>query len=286
MTPAVPFVNVRAVPRRTNGLLDELIEFPWWVSVVVGALVFFGIRWLLPAFAGSNMFLRPLASAIQPVAWFFTLPFLVTAAFAALRAFRRRDLLDSQRGLQSLRALSWQDFERLVGEAYRRRGYTIEEVGGAAPDGGVDLRLFSAGHKTLVQCKRWRTTQVGVSLVRELYGVMVGEKAERAIFVTTGNFTDDARSFANGKPLDLVDGEALAKLVEGVQTSHVSGEPIATQRAPSASPLSLGSESSSPPCPKCGGEMVRRVARRGANAGNAFWGCRRYPACRGVRDSI
>ena len=119
--------------------------------------MFFGIRGLLPAFAGSNIFLRPLASAIQPVAWVFTLPFLITAAFAALRASRRRDLLDSQSGLQSLRALSWQDFERLVGEAYRRRGYTVEEAGGTSPDGGVDVLLYSGGRKTVVQCKRWRT---------------------------------------------------------------------------------------------------------------------------------
>jgi restriction system protein len=256
------------VPRRKNGLLDDLIDLPWWVSLVVGAFVFFGIRWFLPAFAGSNIFLRPLASAIQPVAWIFTLPFLVTGAFAALRASRRRDLLDSQSGLQSLRALSWQDFERLVGEAYRRRGYTVEESGGSAPDGGVDLVLYSGGPKTVVQCKRWRTGQVGVSLIRELYGVMVAEKAERAIFVTTGTYTEEANAFARGKPLELVDGEALAKLVAGVQTSHI------VQRRTTPTPA----------CPKCGGEMAQRVAKRGANSGKTFCGCRRYPQCHGVRD--
>ena len=268
MTSVTYFAKVRAVPRRKNGLLDDLIDLPWWVSLVVAALVFFGIRWLLPAFVGSNISLRPLASAIQPVAWFFTLPFLVTAAFAALRASRRRDLLDSQSGLRSLRALSWQDFERLVGEAYRRRGYTVEEAGGTSPDGGVDVVLYSGGRKTVVQCKRWRTAQVGVSLIRELYGVMVAEKAERAIFVTTGTFTEEANAFARGKPLELVDGEALAKLVEGVQTSQEVQQPTTT----------------TPACPTCGGEMVQRVAKRGANAGKTFWGCRRYPQCYGVRD--
>ena len=29
--------------------------------------------------------------------------------------------------------------------------------------------------------------------------------------------------------------------------------------------------------------MVRRVARKGPNAGNAFWGCKRYPQCEGIR---
>ncbi|KZZ14740.1 nuclease [Oleiphilus sp. HI0079] len=36
-------------------------------------------------------------------------------------------------------------------------------------------------------------------------------------------------------------------------------------------------------CPKCGGEMVRRQAQKGANAGKAFWGCSTFPKCRGVR---
>lgn len=39
-----------------------------------------------------------------------------------------------------------------------------------------------------------------------------------------------------------------------------------------------------PSCPKCGHSMVRRTAKSGANAGNSFWGCSQYPACRGIRN--
>ena len=39
-----------------------------------------------------------------------------------------------------------------------------------------------------------------------------------------------------------------------------------------------------PDCPKCGKTMVQRVAKSGANAGNSFWGCSQYPACRGLRN--
>lgn len=37
-----------------------------------------------------------------------------------------------------------------------------------------------------------------------------------------------------------------------------------------------------PICPVCSSPMVKRLARRGANAGNEFWGCSRYPNCKGV----
>lgn len=41
-------------------------------------------------------------------------------------------------------------------------------------------------------------------------------------------------------------------------------------------------EAARPRCPECGAEMMLRTARRGSNAGNQFWGCSRYPECRGI----
>lgn len=38
----------------------------------------------------------------------------------------------------------------------------------------------------------------------------------------------------------------------------------------------------SPQCPKCGSEMVLRTAKRGDNQGGKFWGCSKYPDCRGI----
>jgi len=37
-------------------------------------------------------------------------------------------------------------------------------------------------------------------------------------------------------------------------------------------------------CPRCGSSMIRRMAKRGRNAGNYFWGCSRYPNCKGTRS--
>lgn len=39
---------------------------------------------------------------------------------------------------------------------------------------------------------------------------------------------------------------------------------------------------SEPVCPKCGSAMSKRLAKSGSNSGNEFWGCSRYPSCRGV----
>jgi DNA-binding helix-hairpin-helix protein with protein kinase domain len=44
------------------------------------------------------------------------------------------------------------------------------------------------------------------------------------------------------------------------------------------------SSTSSPRCPRCNSTMIQRIARRGRNAGGSFWGCSRYPSCKGTRN--
>lgn len=38
-------------------------------------------------------------------------------------------------------------------------------------------------------------------------------------------------------------------------------------------------------CPRCGSQMILRQAMRGSNAGRTFWGCSRFPDCRGTRQA-
>lgn len=35
-------------------------------------------------------------------------------------------------------------------------------------------------------------------------------------------------------------------------------------------------------CPKCGGSMVLRETKKGQNIGKKFWGCAKFPQCRGI----
>ena len=110
--------------------------------------------------------------------------------------------------------MSWQDFELLVGEAFRLQGYEVTELGGEGPDGGVDLVLRKGREKFLVQCKQWRAFKVGVAVVRELYGVMAAKGAAGGFVVTSGSFTEEAIAFASGRNVTLVDGPKLFGLIQ------------------------------------------------------------------------
>lgn len=178
----------------------------------------------------------------------------------------------------------------LVGEAFRLQGYEVTELGGEGPDGGVDLVLRKGKEKFLVQCKQWKAFKVGVQVVRELYGVMAAKGAAGGFVVTSGSFTEDAMAFASGRNVNLVDGPKLfgliqqAKAARGGQSGQVGRVDIAGPARPVTPAQGTAFAAIAVTCPSCSSTMVRRVAKRGDNAGKPFWGCTRYPAgCRGTR---
>jgi restriction system protein len=100
----------------------------------------------------------------------------------------------------------------LVAELFISYGHQAEVAGGIS-DHGVDVIVQSAqGEKWVVQCKRYAGS-VGEPVVRDLFGTLQHEEAQRAYLVTTGSFTAQAQAWAKGKPIVLYDGELLVKLI-------------------------------------------------------------------------
>ena len=128
---------------------------------------------------------------------------------------------------QDLLDISPAQFEKMVVELYGIRGYSAKQIG-ATGDHGVDVVVQTPkGEKWIVRCKKWRGS-VGEPVVREFFGTMHHEKADRGILVTTGTFTRQAREWAKGKPLSLVDGKeflATWKKEKGQQTSNSHPQP-------------------------------------------------------------
>ena len=286
--------------RRRSGL-DEVVELaallPWWLSLLIAVVLWF----VLGAYADSEAVAvgaNPTAALASSIPRMFAsigryvLPaaFVLGALTSGGRAIRNGHLLrrvarhGPSRLLSSasqvlkpdpLLTISWQDFEHLVGEIYRRRGYSVSETARGA-DGGVDVVLRRDSECLLVQCKHWRARNVGVSVVRELYGVVVSRGAAGGVVVTAGHFTAEAVEFARETGIELVDGEQLRQ--QAWLADRVGTLPL----TPSSQ---AALESDSLFCPRCGSPMVERVARRGSQSGRPFWGCSRFPKCRGMRST-
>jgi restriction system protein len=80
----------RGKNRRGKSLFEELMDAPWQASIVIGAITFIGLKWVLPSIAGSNMFLKPVAQAFSELAWLFSGFFFVVGAIAFARTAASR----------------------------------------------------------------------------------------------------------------------------------------------------------------------------------------------------
>ncbi|MBI4204115.1 MAG: restriction endonuclease [Betaproteobacteria bacterium] len=218
--------------RTSSGRLDDGVELPWWVSVVFAAIIYIFLNWIFPSLAGSNVFLKNLAAAAQASAGLLALLFLVLAGLSLLLEYRRRRLLDLQVSLATIRALPRRRFEQFVAEAFHGQGYAVSERDSAAPDRGVDLVLTRGNEKVLVQCRRWRSETIDIAPVRQLYDVMVSEQASGCTLLASGAYSNDALRFAAGKPIRLIGGQALEKMLRGVKRAAGAAD---TAHAPESS---------------------------------------------------
>ncbi len=225
--------------RRKESALDIVASLPWPLGFVLGIVAYVGIRYGIGAYLASSptgMFRQigpGLSKALGPLAWISMIGCWLAAAASFFRARHRKQLLETQTGVDSLARMSWQDFEKLVGEAFRRQGYAVEETGLGGADGGIDLILRRHGRKELVQCKQWRSRQVKAHVVREMWGLLAHHKADSVKIVCVGDFTRDARAFAEGKAIELIHGERLLELVREAQAASAS-EPARPPQARSA----------------------------------------------------
>lgn len=300
--------------RRKSSTADDLMDLvallPWWGGVALAAVSYGVLHAVatrpLPSVqtgkqlgeALPSMLIQGLATGGQ-----YLIPFicLLGALASFLRRRKRKALFDTASqasGADALQGMSWQEFEMLVGEGFKRRGYGVRETGGGGADGGVDLVLTKGGEKFFVQCKQWKAFKVGVSTVRELYGVMAAEGVAGGFVVTSGRFTGDAQAFAAGRNIELLDGPALMQLLQDGRSEQAAKARVAK---PSSSYSTAADEQPTPPaksrphsatesavepkCPRCSKPMVRRLAKKGAAAGRDFWGCSAYSTgCRGTRE--
>jgi hypothetical protein len=177
-----------------------------------------------------------------------------------------------------LEDLSWENFELLTGEIFRRKGFEVEISSGLGADGGKDLTLRWDGEVRLVQCKHLSAgNKVSVMDMREFYGLIVAENAKRGIFMTTGLYSRDAQEFAEGKPIKLLGRAEIEQLMASVART---GENLCNIQD-WINDFAAVAHVIDPDCPRCRKPMK---LRRGPT-GRAFWGCVSFPRCRGKRNA-
>lgn len=114
-----------------------------------------------------------------------------------------------------INSLSGVEFEKVCQQLVENMGFETETTK-ASGDGGIDLIAYNhqplLSGKYIIQCKRY-SGSVGEPIIRDLYGVVMSERANKGILMTTGYFTKSAISFAEGKPIELIAGKEVQELL-------------------------------------------------------------------------
>lgn len=121
---------------------------------------------------------------------------------------------------QAIQRMQPRQFEIFCNELLNANGYD-SEVTVATADGGKDCVAYKDGNKIFVEVKHWRG-EIGRVLLQKLIGACIGEKANKAIFITTSWYNSNAVEYAkNVDWLELWDMNDLLKILYNTDVNKV-----------------------------------------------------------------
>ena len=173
-----------------NSLFAILLRSPWWLSVVIGAALFAGLRLLVPAL----------------YAFFFALPFLVIGGYALWKQLRAPSAESVSATLERLRAMDWDEFSAALESALRREGYEVARIAGE----DAELELRKGGRVSLVCCKRWKAANAGAEPLRRLKAAAGKREADECVYVAAGASPSPARASSSLHVLRSMQPKVLA----------------------------------------------------------------------------
>lgn len=126
-----------------------------------------------------------------------------------LRSLKTRKLRKS--GIREVDKMTGEDFERFLGELFKRRGFKVSYTA-TSGDYGADLILKDGKDIIAVQAKRYSGT-VGVKAVQEIIGAVKMYEATEAWVVTNSHFTRQAEKLADINDVYLIDRDELIQII-------------------------------------------------------------------------
>jgi restriction system protein len=178
-----------------NSLFAILLRSPWWISLVLAAIVALVARLALPA----DLF------------WFGAfggLPFVVIAVMAARRQWRAPSAAQLARTAAQAQTLAWRDFAAALEAGWRRQGFDVTRR-----EGGADFVLRKGDTNTLVSARRWKAASLGLEPLRELQAALDAAELRHGAIVALGDITPQAARYAADHGIRVLGVAELAGLL-------------------------------------------------------------------------
>lgn len=211
------------ISRRRN-LSQWLALAPWWTSVLISVGTFILLQYVLPPLLDNND-----AEASGQVLRFWSpyiaILLIIPLPFALFHQDEYVRLVENERNLDILRGLKHADFVERMVPAFRQQGYLVEHV----TDARYDLMLRRSGERTIVTCKAWDASVVGVRFVRQVQAAQHAQHAAGAKIVTCGEFSPQAQRFKRTSSVELIDGAQVLALLAAVRERLAAADEMADE---------------------------------------------------------
>ena len=193
-----------------NSLFAKLLRSPWWVSLAIAAgMGVAAVALLPPNWRGAALF--------------SSFPFIVLSVMAAWQQRRLPGTARVEATRQAVAAMAWPAFSRLLEDAFKRDGYSVQRGTGDA----VDFVLQRKGRRTLVSARRWKSARLGLETLRALQSAraavdadvetgLATDLATDALCISLGELTATARPFAAEHRVAVWQAPEIALALRGV----------------------------------------------------------------------
>ena len=197
-----------------NSLFAVLLRSPWWVSLAIAAGIGVAAMALLPP-------------DWRGVALFSGFPFVVLSGMAAWKQWFVPSAARVQQTRQAVAAMAWPAFSRLLEDAFKRDGYSVQRGSGDA----VDFVLERKGRRMFVSARRWKSARLGLETLRALQAAREAAETDvatnsatnsatglktDALCISLGELTDSARPFAAAHRVAVWQAPEIAQALRGV----------------------------------------------------------------------
>jgi len=232
--------------KKQKSLLEIALTGSWEVSATFTILALIATYIVLPQI--TNSIIHAVAPQLQLIGLGVVLLFGLIAAFklaaelkktnpatkqtlatqplAALTAQHQQSNISKNRtdtwSLGLIKEIEWKRFEELCTAYYLEKGIKAETTSLGA-DGGIDIKLYqdnSNSPTAIAQCKSWYNKAVGVKEIREFLGVMSHEKIPKGFYITTGEYTADAKAIANANKITIKKEPKLLFYINRTYSRH------------------------------------------------------------------
>lgn len=105
------------------------------------------------------------------------------------------------------------DFEGFIAALLTEHGYHNVKVTPPVNDRGKDITAVKDNNFYVIEVKLYQQDhKVGREKIQKLHSAMIDSNADRAIFITTSDFAEPAKEYANKFNIEMINGQKLYEL--------------------------------------------------------------------------